>query len=444
MKRCILLVEDEKIMKVTLEDILIQNGYDVKSLSNGLEAIDELKKRDYDLIITDVRLPGADGIEILKEAKKNSTAAVIIITAYGNIKDAVEAIKLGAYDYITKPFSIEEFLITVKKSLEYLQLKEENIRLKTNLSKFSCPVEIIGESQAMKDIFANIERIAQADSTVLIQGESGTGKELIATAIHYFSGRKDHPFIKINCAYFPEGLLESELFGYEKGAFTGAIKSKPGRFELADKGTIFLDEIGDMPLSLQAKLLRVLQEKSFERLGGIKTIKVDARIIAATHRNLLQEIKNNRFREDLYYRLSVIPIYIPPLRERKEDIPLLIEHFQKKLNKRYSKNVLFEKEVIEAMINYDYPGNVRELENIIERLIVMSEGNKKISIKDLPGYFSKAKEYIKLSLPDVIKDLEKDYILEALKISNGNKSKAAEILGISRKTLWQKIKEYGI
>jgi len=442
MKNLILIVEDEKIMRITIEDLLRENGYQVKSLSSGIDAINELQTNVYDLVITDVRLPDINGIEVLKEAKKNDYTAVIVITAYANIKDAVEAMKIGAFDYIAKPFSMDELLLIVKKSLEFSELKEENIKLKADLTRSYSGQILIGESETMKNIFANIYKIANVDSSVLIQGESGTGKEVIATAIHYNSNRKDKPFVKINCAAYPESLLESELFGYEKGAFTGAFKSKPGRFEIAHKGTLFLDEIGDMPLSLQAKLLRFLQEKSFERLGGISSISVDVRIIAATNKNLQEEIHKGKFREDLFYRLNVIPIYLPPLRDRREDIPLFIEYMLGFYNSKFGKNVKLDKQVIKLLDEYEYPGNIRELQNIIERLVALSDKKQIITVNDLPKHIINNENESNLSLPSIIKDIEIDYIKKALRISHGNKSKAAMLLGISRKTLWQKLKEY--
>jgi len=320
----ILLVEDDNIMRVTLEDVLQSEGYDVESVGDGKGAIEIIENNKFDIVLTDIILPKINGIDVLKAIKKVSPdTTVVMMTAYGSIKDAVESMKLGAYDYITKPFLMEELLINLKKIIDYQNLKEENIRLKKDLEKCYLYSDIIGKSESMQEIFSLIKKIADTDSTVLIRGETGTGKELIAMAIHYNSKRKDYPLIKVNCAALPSTLLESELFGYEKGAFTGAIRKKSGRFELANRGTIFLDEIGDIPTEIQAKLLRILQEKEFERIGGINTIKVDVRIIAATNQNLEQKITEGSFREDLYYRLNVISIEVPPLRERLEDIPPL-------------------------------------------------------------------------------------------------------------------------
>jgi two-component system response regulator AtoC len=355
------------------------------------------------------------------------------MTAYGTIRDAVEAMKLGAFDYITKPFALDEFLLLIERALEMKRLKEENIRLRKDLNTCYRAPNIIGESVVMQRVFSLIEKVSASEATVLILGESGTGKELVATTIHYQSSRKNKPLIKVNCSTLPEGLIESELFGHEKGAFTGAIKRKPGRFELADGGTIFLDEIGDLPPSTQAKILRVLQERQFERIGGTATLSVDVRIIAATNKNLEEEVRSGRFREDLYYRLNVIPIVLPPLRERKEDIPGLIEFLMDKYKKKLSRNVRLSAEAADALLRYDYPGNIRELENTIERCATLA-------MAEVIG----REEAGNLLLSDVTADAEKSHILSVLKATRGVKTKAAEILGISRKTLWEKMNAYGI
>ncbi|MBI3755492.1 MAG: sigma-54-dependent Fis family transcriptional regulator [Deltaproteobacteria bacterium] len=444
MKETVLLIEDEKLMRVTLEDALISEGYDVVSFETGTEALDSLKNNLFDVVVTDVRLPDIDGLGILKEISRMNDAQVIVMTAFGTITDAVEAMKLGAFDYITKPFSLDEFLLLIERALDVKRLKDENIRLKKDLSRCYCFPNIIGESSEMKKIFSLIEKVSESDSTVLILGESGTGKELIATTIHYQGRRKDKPLIKVNCAALPEGLIESELFGHEKGAFTGAIKRKLGRFELAHGGTIFLDEIGDLPLSTQSKILRVIQERQFERVGGTDTMNVDVRIIAATNRNLEEEVKKRNFREDLYYRLNVIPITLPSLREHKEDIPYLIDFLLSKCKNKLSRNIRFSKEVLDYLLHYDYPGNVRELENIIERCITLSTSDT-VEKDDLPSFiFKKNNSNRQVSLSDVAAEAEKEYIIRTLKTTNGNKTKAAEMLGISRKTLWEKIKAYRI
>ncbi|MFZ5997210.1 MAG: sigma-54-dependent transcriptional regulator [Nitrospirota bacterium] len=444
MKETILLIEDDKLMRVTLEDALMAAGYEVLSFDSGTAALDALKGSPCNIIVTDVRLPDIDGLDVLREVAATNNAQVIVMTAFGSIKDAVEAMKLGAFDYITKPFSLDEFLLLIERALEVQRLREENIRLKKDLSRCYCSPNIIGESEKMKRIFSLVDKVSASESTVLILGESGTGKELIATTIHYQSKRKDKSLIKVNCAALPESLIESELFGHEKGAFTGAIKRKPGRFELASGGTIFLDEIGDLPPAAQSKLLRVLQEKSVERIGGTETITVDVRVIAATNKNLEEEVKNGRFREDLYYRLNVIPITIPPLRERREDIPYLIDHFMNKCKSKRQSAVRFSKEALDTLMNYDYPGNVRELENILERCVTLSASDT-IGREDLPASLLKDAHLRKhLTLSDVTAEAEKEHISRVLKEAGGNKTKASEMLGISRKTLWEKMNAYGM
>lgn len=443
MNGSILLIEDEKLMRVTLEDALRSEGYDVVSFETGTEAMDFLMNNPIDVIVTDVRLPDIDGISLIKKISSTNDALVIVMTAFGTIKDAVEAMKLGAFDYITKPFSLEEFFLLIEKALDVKRLKEENIRLKKDLSRYYHFPNIIAESHEMKKVCSLVEKVADSDSTVLLLGESGTGKELIATTIHYQSKRKDKPLIKVNCAAIPEGLIESELFGHEKGAFTGAIKRKPGRFELANGGTIFLDEIGDIPLSAQSKILRVIQERQFERVGGTETLNVDVRIIAATNKNLEEEVKKGNFREDLYYRLNVIPITLPPLRNRKEDIPYLIDIFLDKYKNKLSRNIRFSKEAIDALLAYDYPGNIRELENIVERCVTLSTSDI-IKKDDLPSFIVKKQDNKHLFLSDVAAEAEKEHIIRILKATKGNKTRAAEMLGVSRKTLWEKMKAYGI
>ncbi|MCL4477124.1 MAG: sigma-54 dependent transcriptional regulator [Nitrospirae bacterium] len=444
MKETVLIIEDEKLMRVTLEDALKSEGYDVVSFGTGTDALNSLRNNLFDVVVTDVRLPDIDGLGILKEISRLNAAQVIVMTAFGTIKDAVEAMKLGAFDYITKPFALDEFLLLIERALEIKRLKEENIRLKKDLNKCYCGPNIIGESTEMKKVFSLIERVSASDATVLILGESGTGKELVATTIHYQSKRKDKPLIKVNCAALPEGLIESELFGHEKGAFTGAVKRKPGRFELANGGTVFLDEIGDLPPSTQAKILRVIQERQFERIGGTATLTVDVRIIAATNKDLEEEVKAGRFREDLYYRLNVIPIVLPPLRERREDIPPLVEFFTDKYRSRLSKDVRFSRDAADMLLAYDYPGNVRELENIIERCVTLSRAEV-IEKDELPSLISSETLGTKsLVLSNVAADAEKAHILMVLKTTQGNKTRAAEILGISRKTLWEKMNAYGM
>ncbi len=442
MKQAVLLIEDDKIMRISLEDALSKAGYDVSSFENGTEALRAFKNSSFDVAVTDFRLPDLDGFDIVKEITQKQDIPVIIMTAYGTIKDAVEAMKLGAFDYLTKPFALDEFILLIERALLIKGLKEENIRLKKDLHKCYSGRSITGESAEMKKVFSLIDKVATSDATVLIQGESGTGKELVATTIHYQSNRSDKPLIKVNCAALPEGLTESELFGHEKGAFTGAIRKKPGKFEIADGGTIFLDEIADLPLSTQAKILRVIQERQFDRVGGTTTLTVDVRIIAATNRSLEDRVKAGRFREDLFYRLNVIPIVMPPLRERREDILPLVNFFTEKYGSGLPKGVHFTREAIDLLLAYDYPGNVRELENIVERCIILSSsgiiGKDDISPSMVKG------EGKGLRLSDIASDAERSHIRKVLKTTMGNKTKAADMLGISRKTLWEKMNLYDI
>ena len=443
MKETVLLIEDDKIMRISLEDALKGAGYDVSSFETGTEALRAFKNFPFDVAVTDFRLPDMDGFDIVKEITKRQDVPVIMMTAYGTIKDAVEAIKLGAFDYLTKPFALDELFLIIERALMIKGLKEENIRLKKDIGRCYGAPNILGESGEMKRVFSLIEKVAAADATVLILGESGTGKELVAATIHYQSKRRDKPLIKVNCAALPEGLIESELFGHEKGAFTGAVRRKPGRFEAADGGTIFLDEIGALPLATQAKILRVIQERQFDRVGGTATLSADVRIIAATNRALEEEVKAGRFREDLYYRLNVIPIFIPPLRERRADIPILIEFFMDKYG-GVAKNFRFTQGAIDLLLAYDYPGNVRELENIMERCITLSSSGM-IGKEDLPSYIAKGEGAgRKLLLSDIADEAEKNHIMKVLRTTLGNKTRAAEMLGISRKTLWEKMNAYGI
>jgi DNA-binding NtrC family response regulator len=444
MKETVLLIEDEKIMRVTLEDALKRAGYEVMSFATGAAGLSCFNHASCDVAVTDVRLPDMDGFDIVRQITREGDAPVIVMTAYGTIRDAVEAMKLGAFDYITKPFSLDEFLMLIERALELKRLKEENIRLRKELNTCNRAPKIIGEGVAMKRVFSLIEKVSASASTVLILGESGTGKELVATTIHYQSNRKNKPLIKINCSTLPDGLIESELFGHEKGAFTGAIRRKPGRFELANGGTIFLDEIGDLPPSTQAKILRVMQERQFERIGGTATLTVDVRVMAATNKNLEEEVRAGRFREDLYYRLSVIPIVLPPLRERREDIPGLIEFLMDKYRKILAKNVRLSKEAADLLLKHDYPGNVRELENTIERCVTLATADV-IDKDELPAAVVNGRQAARnLLLSDVAADAEKSHIMGVLKTTQGSKTRAAELLGISRKTLWEKMNIYGI
>jgi len=450
-RRRILVVDDEPLIQDLLCEAFRRKRYEVEVASNGRQAMLMLKKQPYDLIITDIRMPDLSGMDLLKEAKKvYPDVGVIVITAYGTIRSAVEAMKRGAYDFITKPFSIDEMELIVDKYFEYNRLVHENRYLLSELGRRYSFDNIIGKSPKMRKVFEIVEMVAPTKATVLIQGPSGTGKELIARAIHYNSPRRNKPFVKTNCAALPEGLVESELFGHEKGAFTGAIRRTKGRFELADGGTLLLDEISEMSPNLQAKLLRVLQEKEFEKVGNPETIQVDVRIIATTNKDLWEEVKKGRFREDLYYRLNVVPIYLPPLKERKEDIPLLIEHFIRKYSAENQKQIDgISPRAVEMLMSYDWPGNVRELENAIERAIVICKGRLLepehfILFRELQmssGKDSPAGETI-LQKSLRLRDMERELILRVLREQGGNRTRAAEVLGISVRTLRNKLREY--
>ena len=391
----ILIVDDEKNYLVVLEALLGPEGYEILTAGSAQDAIDLIRESDLDLIITDMKMPGTSGMELLEESKKiKPDLPVIMMTAYGTIEMAVEAMKKRAYDYITKPFQNEELKLTVKKALENYQLVKENRRLSEALSDRYKYRNIIGKSKAMQEIYEMIGKVAQSKASVFISGASGTGKELIAKAIHYDSPRKDRPFISVNCGALTETLLESELFGHEKGAFTGAVNMKKGRFELADGGTLFLDEVGDMPPPLQVKLLRVLQEMEFERVGGTKTIKVDVRVLSASNRNIKEDVAEGNFREDLFYRLNVINIEVPSLKERTEDIRLLVDHFIEKYRQDESEErIQLSPEAWKILYGYSWPGNVRELENIIERAVVLS-ADRVVGPDDLPAELSEKREEV--------------------------------------------------
>ncbi len=456
----VLIVDDSPDIRFAMSEVLKTKGFCVESASDGQEAIDILDTRFFDIVLTDLSMPRKSGMDVLKFVTEHSPETIcIIITGYGTIQGAVEALKLGAYDYLCKPIKPDEVIILIDKALEIRNLRRENKNLKKELKNKYGFKNIIGSSPAMKEVFSLIEKVADTDSTVLITGESGTGKELIAHAIHYASDRKDKPFIPVNCAAIPEELLESELFGHEKGAFTHAIKTRIGRFELANKGTIFLDEIGEMSPSLQVKLLRVLQERKFERVGGVKTISVDIRVVAATNKDLETEVKEGKFREDLFYRLNVIPIHIPPLRERPSDIPLLVDYFLRKYSKGKGRKVEgVSEDAMKILMKYDWPGNVRELENIIERLVILSNG-KTIKKEDLPiQIIEKVGAQISTALPtgemeipeeglslsEAVSNLEKTLILKALERTGGIKNRAAKLLKMNRTTLIEKMKKLGL
>lgn len=448
----ILIVDDERVQCEMLAGFLRKQGYRPDTAENGRIALEKFKTGNFDLILTDQRMPEMEGLQLLKEIKRlNPETVVVIMTAFGSVSSAVAAMKEGAYDYLTKPIDLDELLILIHRIEKEINLRRENRLLRDQLrEKFKVDF-IVSNSRAMEEALNLVGRVAASQATVLILGESGTGKELIARAIHYASPRAEKPFIKVNCAALPETLLESELFGHEKGAFTGAVARRIGRFEQADQGSIFLDEIGDISLPLQMKLLRVLQEKEFERVGSNQTIKVDVRVIAATNRNLEEAIKKGTFREDLYYRLNVVTITLPPLRERKEDIPLLIEHFLKKYSAQNKKEVVgLSKEAQELLRQYDYPGNVRELENIIERAVVLCPG-KIITVNELPlniREYNLVEFYEKdqqgRSLPKMLEDIERQMISKALKNNDGVQTRAAAELGISERVLRYKMKKYGL
>ena len=450
----ILVVEDNQTMRLGIVENLKREGYPVRDFENGEDAWKDFQKKATALVITDLKMQPIDGMELLQRIKNfRPESEVLMISAFGTVEVAVKAMQVGAADFITKPFSAEELRIRVKKVAEKIQqtqkinqLKEENLLLQNDLNApFS---DIIGESEPMKRVFALIDRVAAEDSTILIEGESGTGKELVARAIHRKSPRADKPFIRINCAALNDNLLESELFGHEKGAFTGAIRRKKGRFELADGGTLFLDEIGDVSPNMQVKLLRALQEKEFERVGGEETISVDVRIIAATNRNLQEQISRGRFREDLYYRISVIPIKLPSLRQRREDIPLLVNHFLSGTNRRYPRLKRYiSREGMQLLMNYSWPGNIRELENVVERLVVISteaEIDAATVAQFLGGEFSPAASLDSLPLDEALYAFEKNLIFDALQKANGVKNRAAKLLGIRTSALYYKLEKFGL
>ncbi|RKY63040.1 MAG: sigma-54-dependent Fis family transcriptional regulator [Candidatus Latescibacterota bacterium] len=468
----VLLVEDDRVARVPLRDDIAEAGYDVDEAGSAEEALELLGKKGYDVVVTDLRMPGMDGIELLERIKAESPdTEVIVITAYGTVRTAVRAMKLGAYEYLTKPFDNEELLLLLERIRRMREVMEENVRLRRRLEERYRLEDMVGKGHKMQEVFRLIRTVASSDSTVLLQGETGTGKELAAHAIHELSPRRDGPFVKVSCAALSRELLESELFGHVRGAFTSAIKDKPGKFELADGGTIFLDEVDDIPLELQVKLLRVLQEREFERVGGTMTIRVDVRVIAATKVDLLERVRRGLFREDLYYRLNVVPIRLPPLRERKEDVPLLMEHFLRKLGAEG--RIEMTPEAMKLLMDYDWPGNVRELENLVERLVVVGAGPK-VGPEDLPPEIrspaprergpsleevlrrqEELERMIRMlgsseprlgdaSFEEIVEAKERELITEALRRTGGNKTKAAELLGMKLSTFRDKMKRLGL
>jgi two-component system, NtrC family, response regulator AtoC len=446
----IIVCDDDAGMRETLQAVLTDDGYDVCVAANGADALAQLHKQPFQVMLLDLRMPDSNGIELLPRIKQLAPdMAVIIMTAYGTIKNAVEAVHQGAFDFVTKPFELEDVRGTIKKAFQMQDLTEENRELRRMLRENVVLKDIIGSSPQMQAVFEIIRKVVNYDVTILIYGQSGTGKELVAEAIHYNSARRNKPFIKLNCAVLPETLLESELFGYEKGAFTGATASKPGRFELAEGGTLFLDEIGDTSQAMQSKLLRVLEEKEFERVGGRETLKSDVRVLAATNKDLKKEVEAKRFREDLYHRLNVVSLYLPALRERVDDIPLLVNHFLKELNLLFQKNfVAVSPEAMQCLVNYSWPGNIRELKNMLQKAVLLGEGST-LLIEHLPEEIRKNAE---VPVPAqggtkggvTLDEMERSHILRVLREAGWNQTRASEILKIHRNTLREKIKKFNL
>ena len=447
MKRRILVVEDEEKLRRVIELQLVSAGFEVEKTGSAEQALKSADRAD--LVLTDLRLPGMDGLQLLASIRRqNSQTAVVVMTAFGTVESAVEAMKAGATDFLLKPFSLDHLMTVVHKALEVRALRDENRQLREELGRRYEFDNIVGRSPGMQEIFATIARVAPTRATVLLAGESGVGKDLIARAIHFHSPRRERPLVKINCTAIPENLMESELFGYEKGAFTGAVGSKPGKFEQADTGTVFLDEIGDVPPSIQVKLLRVLQEREFERLGSNVTRHIDVRVVAATNQDLRAALEQGTFREDLYYRLNVVPINIPPLRERKDDIPFLAHHFIRKLSPDTGGRVQsITESAIARLMAYHWPGNVRELENVIERSLVMCAGTQldaaDIKLETAPPARNHAEPHF---LPEglTLDAYEQEIIREALRRADGNKSQAARMLGLTRNALRYRLSQMGL
>jgi two-component system response regulator HydG len=470
MKRLsILLVDDEPLMRLSMVDALEAAGHDVHAAASGTEGIEVIGQKTFELVITDLRLPGADGLAVLKAAKEKAPETeALVITAHGSVETAVGAMKLGAFDYITKPFQMDELLLIVERVGRVVALRRENEELKAALEDKFCFNGILGANSRMRAVLDKIKLVAATDSTVLIVGESGTGKELAANAVHQNSPRRDYPLIKVSCAALPETLLEAELFGHEKGAFTGALRQRRGRFEMANRGTLFLDEVGEISPIVQVKLLRVLQERTFERLGSNEAIEVDVRLVCATQKDLRREVAQGRFREDLFYRLNVVQIVIPPLRQRQEDIMIIAEHVLETCSTRLNKKLRgFSQPARELLLRYSYPGNVRELENMVERAVALGGERDMIQPADLCGFQAcpylggvpqescgfcsegltggRKKPHTALtSLATAREGFEKDYIVSVLERVEGSRTTASKILGLSRKALWEKCKRYGI
>jgi two-component system response regulator AtoC len=453
-QKSILVADDDASIRSLLKQLLTDEGYSITEAATGTEVVAQVSESSPDLVIMDVRMPELDGIEALPKVRSASPkTSVLIMTAFGSSNAAIKAMELGAFDYITKPFELDKISHTVKRAFDYQDLAQEVEVLRDEISSLVQTERIVGNSPPMQEVYKTVGKVAKADATVLITGESGTGKELVAEALHYNSNRRSGPMVKVSCAALPETLLEAELFGHEKGSFTGATSMRKGRFELADKGTVFLDEIAEMSLATQTKLLRVLQERKIERVGSSLPIKVDIRIICATNKDLQKQVEQNKFRDDLFYRLNVINIHMPPLRERKEDVPALVEHFLAK--HRYSATAqpaAISEEALKRLTEYEWPGNVRELENVVERAVVLSRGQI-ITSRELPfgehvdGEHEDENEDVSAErsfFKKSVSQFEKDLIMKALKDAGGNRSKAAEMLGIYRRLLYAKIKEYGL
>jgi len=456
-KPLLLIVDDEPGSRYGIRKALTQFRFSVQEATTGKEALDKIRQLAPDLVILDVNLPEMDGLSVLSEVQReNPMLPVIVITAYGSERIAVDAMKRGAYDYVSKPYDIDELRLVVSRALERLELKQENIQLRKELERRSGFGPILGQTITMRKVYDMVEKVSLSDITVLIHGESGTGKELVAREIHRRSSRHNKPFITMNCAALPENLIESELFGHERGAFTGAVRQRKGKFELAADGTIFLDEIGDMSLNTQSKILRILQEKKFERLGGDQTLEVDVRILSATHKDLLVEIQNGNFRNDLYYRLKVIDIEIPPLRDRKEDIPLLVEHYLSEFSKKHNKKMEgIDPEGLRLFLRYHWPGNVRQLVNTLERAVVLASGSvlRKEDLPnelELPSGFSDSYLDDLMHLPfkqakeKIVTRFMKEYLTKRLNDNEGNISHTAAELGIRRQSLQAMMRRLGI
>jgi len=443
----VLIVDDDRATVDNLGAVLTESGYEVLGAHDGAEAIGRLESEPVEVVVSDIRMGAVGGIDLLEHTiGRHPEVPVILVTGYGTIESAVEAMRKGAFDYVPKPVNVDKLELLIEKAIHTQKLVAENVDLRRQLSEKYSFGNIVGRSRAIQQLFAELEQIAGTNATVLIRGESGTGKELIASALHFHSARSEGPFIKVNCVAFAEGLVESELFGHEKGAFTGAHKGRKGRVEMAHGGTLFLDEIGDLALSTQLKLLRVLQEREIERVGGNATIPVDIRLIAATNRNLEKDVEASRFREELYYRIKVVTLDVPPLRDRTDDIPLLADHFVAVFNREHGKSVRgFSQPAMQRMAQYSWPGNVRELRNTVESLVVMAR-SPILTIDDLPPGILELRDEptISVRVGTTIRDAEQQLILATLRMSDGNKARAARRLGIGKKTLYRKLKEYGV